>query len=415
MAVDPSGNGEVLIKGEFYGVVDFDPGANTFNLTSASVNNGVFISKLDGFGNFVWALKIGVDPLGAGMGIAPFGGFANSIIVDASGNVYTTGWFHGKADVVFGEGRFTLTATGEHDIFILKLDPHGNFIWAKCMQGTLRSLGHTMALDAEGNIYTSGAFQGTVDFDPGVGQYNLTAEGAAYEDVFISKLDSDGDFIWAKSFGGSKGDSGTSMVVDPKSGDIYTTGIFSETADFDPGTGIFNITSAGNYDVFISKLDAFGNFVWATTIGGINVEYGYSIALNRWGNVHITGGFTSPSISFGFTALSNVESTGYTLDIFMFQLKDAIPVPVADIDKNQVIIYPSPTKDELNIKLSDEVLRDVKISIFTLGGEVVFSRADKNVSQELTIDISALPAAIYCIAVDINEDRIVKQVVKVEE
>ena len=130
-------------------------------------------------------------------------------------------------------------------------------------------------MDASGNLYTTGTFQGTVDFDPGIGKYNLTARGNTFGDVYISKLDSDGHFIWAKSFGGPSGDRGNSIAVDPVTEDVYTIGSFTRTVDFDPGKGVFNLTSEGDedLDVFISKLDNAGNFVWAKALGGIRADY----------------------------------------------------------------------------------------------------------------------------------------------
>ncbi|MEI8024114.1 MAG: SBBP repeat-containing protein, partial [Actinomycetota bacterium] len=126
--------------------------------------------------------------------------------------------------------------------------------------GTGIDSGGSVAVDSSGNIYTTGSFEGTVDFDPGVGTANLTA--VAFSDVFVSKLDASGNYVWAKSFGGTDYDSGGSVAVD-SSGNVYTTGSFRSTADFDPSVGIANLTSAGFLEVFVSKLDASGNYVWA--------------------------------------------------------------------------------------------------------------------------------------------------------
>jgi hypothetical protein len=116
-------------------------------------------------------------------------------------------------------------------------------------------VGYGIFANASGTVYTTGSFQGTgIDFDPGVGVFNLDSAGD--EDIFISKLDSGGNFVWAKSMGGTSLDRGYDIFVD-SSGAVYTTGYFLGTADFDPGTGpleIFNLTSTGSSDIFISKL-----------------------------------------------------------------------------------------------------------------------------------------------------------------
>jgi hypothetical protein len=276
IATDSSGN--VYTSGFFIGTADFDPGPGTINLISAG-NRDIFISKFDTQGNIIWAKRIG----GTGYDIA------TSITVDNSGNVYTTGKFSGTVDFDPGAGTSNLTSAGGGDIFISKLDPIGNFVWAKRMGGTGIINANTIALDNSGNVYTSGYFFRTADFDPGLGTSNLTSVGTS--DIFISKLDTAGNFIWARSIGGNSYDEATSIAAD-NSGNVYTTGSFAGTADFDPGAGTSNLTSSGSNDIFVSKLDAAGDYVWAKKIGGAIAEFSESIAVDLSGNVYTTGSYT---------------------------------------------------------------------------------------------------------------------------
>ncbi|MFC2111335.1 SBBP repeat-containing protein [Bacteroidota bacterium] len=126
-----------------------------------------------------------------------------------------------------------------------------SFEWAKQMGGTGNDAGESITTDNNGNIYTTGSFYGTVDFDPGSGTTNLTSAGSG--DIFIQKLDASGNLLWIKQMGGITFDIGYSITTD-NSGNIYSTGNFEGTADFDPGSGIANLTSVGNYDIFIQKL-----------------------------------------------------------------------------------------------------------------------------------------------------------------
>jgi len=215
-----------------------------------------------------------------------------SMTVDASGNVYTSGHFEGgTVDFDPGAGIFNLTNDGNAFIFISKLDPSGNFVWAKAIGGFWS---YSIALDASNNIYITGVFNHTADFDPGAGTYNLTSAG--WDDIFISKLDSLGNFVWAKRIGGANYDRGSSIAVDPASGDVYITGTFQGTLDFDPGPGTYNLATGG---VFISKLDAFGNFVWAKRIGGGSFyDRGQSIALDVFSNVYTAGTFYQGTADF---------------------------------------------------------------------------------------------------------------------
>lgn len=85
--------------------------------------------------------------------------------------------------------------------------------------------------------------------------------------MFVSKLDASGSFVWAKNFGGAMFEEGFSIALDGFS-NIHVTGLFEGTADFDPGSGVYNLTSVGSADMFILKLNASGNFLWAKGIGG---------------------------------------------------------------------------------------------------------------------------------------------------
>jgi hypothetical protein len=206
----------------------------------------VFVSKLDSSGNFVWAKSFGGSSLDIGY----------SITVDSSGNVYTLGIFRGTADFDPGAGTTNLTSAGINDLFVSKLDSSGALLWVKSFGGSENEIGYEIAVDSSGNVYTTGYFPGTADFDPGAGISNLTAVGS--DDGFVSKLDSSGNFVWAKSFGGSSSDYLKSITFD-SSGNIYTTGGFRDTVDFDPGAGTANLTSAGSADVFVLRLSSTDN------------------------------------------------------------------------------------------------------------------------------------------------------------
>lgn len=296
IAIDPAGNGSVYTTGWFSGTVDFDPGSGIFNL-SAGAGIDVFISKLDSSGNFVWAKAIGGSN---GIDI----GYAIAVDTAGSGGVYTTGIFNGTADFDPGAGTFNLTSAGYIDIFISKLDSSGNFVWAIAMGGPGEDYGQSIAIDpGSGDVYTTGNFWGTVDFDPGAGTFFLNGSG-----TFISKLNSAGNFVWAKSMNGYA--LGTSIALYPGNVGVYTTGIFYGSVDFDPGPGVYNLVS-GHSDLFISKLDGSGNFVWAISSDGEAGVYGASVALSTSEKVYATGNFTSVYIQFTCTTLPNYVSVCY--------------------------------------------------------------------------------------------------------
>ncbi len=309
IAVDSSGN--VYTTGSFRDIADFDPGAGIVNLIGAGVDD-IFVSKLNSGGNLVWAKGIGGSDYDYGNGIA----------VDLSGNVYTTGSYFGTVDFDSEAGVFNLTSAGSHDIFVSKLNSGGNFVWAKSMGGVDGDYGNGIAVDSSGNVYTTGYFGATADFDPGTGTANLTSMGV--DDIFVSKLDGSGNFAWARGMGGTDYDFGYGIATD-SSGNVYTTGHFSGTADFDPNSGTVNLISAGSYDIYVSKLDNGGNFVWAKNMGGIGSDYGYGIATDSGGNVYTTGSFSSTADFDPDTNIFNLASAGGD-DVFISKL-DANETP----------------------------------------------------------------------------------------
>jgi Beta-propeller repeat len=215
--------------------------------------------------------------------------FGASIGIDALKNVYTTGQFNGTTDFNPGTGTFSLPSAGGSDIFISKLDANGNFVWANRIGSAGADYGYAIAVDGSGNQYITGAFNGTVDFNPGAGTANLTSGGVA--DIFILKLDAAGIFQWAQKIGSTGADEGNSITIDP-SGDILLTGLFTGTVDFDPSAvGTTNLVSLGNNDIFITKFNASGNFVWAKGIGNTGFDRGNSIKTDLSGNVYTTGTF----------------------------------------------------------------------------------------------------------------------------
>ncbi|MEP7141424.1 MAG: T9SS type A sorting domain-containing protein [Ferruginibacter sp.] len=277
IALNPTGT-VVYTVGYFTGTVDFDPGGGIANVT-ATENTDTYISALTADGDFLWVKTIK-------------GGTAYSIATNVLGHVVIAGSFTLTRDFNPGAGVFNLTSSGSSDIFILKLDGSGNFVTAKSVGGIGFQEGTdpSVTLDAAGNIYLTGYFDFTVDFDPGPGVFNFTALGS--RDIFVLKLDVNGSFIWAKQIAGVLDEKGNDIKTDA-AGNVYITGYFSATVDFDPGPGIFNLTSAGasSIDIYISKLDTDGNFVWAAGFGEVATDRGFGIAVDAMGNVFAAGLF----------------------------------------------------------------------------------------------------------------------------
>ena len=165
--------------------------------------------------------------------------------------------------------------------------------WTKTTASNFSFSTSTSFADADnaGNIFTSGAFNGTVDFNPGVGVNNITATG--YKDGFLQKLDPNGNFIWAVNWH-STGNYFTSDLEMTSTGEIVVAGYFSGTIDCDPGPGVVSYTSAGMNNPILMKFDTNGNLLWSKHIACTSNSYRPGVYVNPSNNdVVIHGFFTS--------------------------------------------------------------------------------------------------------------------------
>ena len=167
------------------------------------------------------------------------------------------------------------------------------WLWAKKAGGTGDDYGQSIATDSSGNSYVTGYFAGTATF----GDTELTSSGST--DIFVAKLDSGGNWLWAKKAGGTSSDTGRSIATD-SSGNSYVIGYFAGTATF----GDTELTSSGNNDIFVAKLDSGGNWLWVMKAGGTDLDVGKSIAIDSSGNSYVTGYFRGTA-TFGDTELTS--------------------------------------------------------------------------------------------------------------
>jgi len=300
IATDASGN--CYITGSYGGgTADFDPGTGTANLTTNGVNFDIYFAKYDASGNYIWAKSIG------GLG----GDIGHAITVDAAGNVFITGEYAGTADFDPGSGTTNLTPVGNMDIFFAKYTSTGAFTWAKSIGSIGGDIGYAIAVDASGNVYIAGMFNGVADFNPGAGTLNLTSTGSC--DAFFGKYTSAGALVWAKNIGGATTDEAHGIAVDA-SGNVYVNGFFWGTADFDPGAGTINMTAVGNYDGFFAKYSSAGSYVWAADIGSTSFDYVSGIALDASDNIYITGSFNNTAdFEPGAGTVNRTSHGGYNI------------------------------------------------------------------------------------------------------
>jgi len=217
------------------------------------------------------------------------GDVSRSMVTDASGNVYVVGQFQGMVDFDPGSGTTNLTSNGNEDVFFAKYDKLGNLVWVKQIGGTAQDVVEGIALDGSNNIYISGAFQNTVDFDPNAGTQNLMSAGNA--DLYLAKYNNNGEYQWAFNLGTAAGsERGLEVEVDQNS-NVVLTGSFSGTVDFDPSTtNTADVTAVG--DRFVAQYDSNGAYKWAIAIPGTLRNTFDHLALDANGNIYLVGDFT---------------------------------------------------------------------------------------------------------------------------
>jgi len=268
---DNSGN--VYVAGYFRGSVDFDPGPGVSTYTSKG-GNDAFLTKFDPYCGFQWTKTWG----------GTVGDEANGIAADSMGDLYVTGRCSGKVDFDPGPGKCEVIVSAQHYSYLSKFDTLGNFQWVRGWEGQ----GNDVTIGHDDTIYTTGSFDGTVDFDPTESADEHQATG--YEDAFISGFDTDGDFRWARTWGGDGYCWGRSLAVDCEA-NVYILGSYTGTVDFDPGPGSETRMSNGYIDAFLSKFDSMGNLLWTQTWGGGGQDDGWTVVTDHSGNVYAAGRF----------------------------------------------------------------------------------------------------------------------------
>jgi hypothetical protein len=283
-----SSSGEVLLTGTFAGSMGLAGD------TLVAGTSDIFLAKLDGSLGHGWSRHFGGGSSQAGYAVA----------VDGSGNVVVGGTFHGVLN--FFDGSPHDSGGGTSSAFLARFDAAGGIRWSKSF-GPGDGHGILVAVDAARNVILSGVIFGAVDFGGGP----LNSQG--FLEGFVAKFDENGMPTWSKRFSGTGDQSVTALAVDT-AGDVVVTGGFQNTVDFGAGP----VTSQGNDDVFIVKLDATGNYVWGRRFGDSDVQGPAFVAVDAGGDVIVTGTFRG-SIDLGGGAL---VSRGLD-DVFLARLGGA--------------------------------------------------------------------------------------------
>jgi hypothetical protein len=283
-ALTTDGKGNVYVTGEFTSTGTFAPAVS---LVSAG-NVDFFLVKYDSAGNALWGKKGGGTLTDRGYGV----------VVGLDGNPVVTGHYYGASTF----DTVTVTSSGNLDAFIAKYNAaDGKLLWLKEGKSVSQTSPRAITADAQGN-YIVGGYYGTstaltATFD------NITLTSAGQRDIYIVKYNKDGVIQWGVSAGGpASGEEVKDITCDP-AGNIYVTGIFTDTSAF----GSTTLYGRGGADIFVAKYSPAGNLVWAKSIGGKKEDEGSAIALDASGNIYVGGRIDSAAV---FDANTSVLSAG---------------------------------------------------------------------------------------------------------
>jgi len=280
-AVETDGNGNVYVAGHFWDEVNFAQDWGESDSKTSAGGYDIFVTKINADGSYGWTHRMG----GTG------DDHAHGLATDGAGIVYAAGYFDDTVNFEEDWGGSDLkTCAGGYDIFVTKINADGSYDWTHRMGAAGVDHGYGVATDSTGNVYVTGYFVLTVNFEEDWGGTDFKSS-AGDADIFLMRVNGDGTYGWTRRLGGSTSDRGYDIAADSAS-NLYVIGDFSDTVDFGQDWGQSDLeSSAGGQDIFISKAHGDGTYGWTSRMGATENDYGYSITLDGAGNIFMAGTF----------------------------------------------------------------------------------------------------------------------------
>jgi hypothetical protein len=387
--------GSLLTAGYFCGTnVNFNPKSDPVLLSSIGNSGDIFFAKYDTSGACIFAKSCG----------GPAYEVANTIRTDLSGSIYIFGPFKSTVDFDPGSGIAALTSAGDFDIFFAKYSSSGDYNWAKRIGGSGFENSGGLVVDGNSNIHLSACFTGVnIDFDPGTGTSLLSSNGGT--DICLAKYGTDGNYLWAGSFGGAADDNPISTSLDSQN-NIYQSGLFrGQNVDFDPGPGIYSLSSSGGCDIYFASYSSSGGIVWASAIGGTSNDFSSASVTDTSGHFFITGAFAGANIDFDPGVGAALLSSNGASDIFFAKYSKELN-PIVSVDDNTNIPnelhlfqnYPNPFNPSTKISYSIPEISLVTLKVFDILGNEIKTLVNGEKppgNYEVEFNATSLPSGVY--------------------
>lgn len=400
-SIDFDTQNNLYLVGSFEGsaACDFDITLNNDFLTPIG-NKDCYIMKINSDGYNVWTKQIGTINTE----------FFQTIKVNRNENTFCIiGGIDGSVDFDTSSNDYILSPVNGGNLVIAKYDLNSNFLWAKSFENLNMNSslnGNKINFDSNNNIYFSGYFNNSVDFNPDLGQaiFNSTPiSTVVYEDSFICKLDNNGNYISTKTLSSIYQDKVIDFDFDSNN-NIFLIGEFKGTLNFDQFYSNYSLTSLGEYDAYFMKLDNNLNFKWAYKIGNNQDDDKISnIKIDNSNNILISGGFKGImdiDLNNNVFNINNNSLTNY--DSYVIKYNDLDLLGFENFQIDIINIFPNPCNDYLNILNKTNI---DKIEIIDMIGKKVIDIS--NCNNLLKIDIKNLNDGFYNVIIHSN-NRIYK-------
>jgi len=397
-----SSDNDVLISGYFSASVGEDIVIEDTTLQNLTSYKHAFVIKYDNTGGFSW------------INISDGGDFCvfSEVEVDSNDNLILCGYFQPFKDynITIGDTSFysVIHLSDDYpsqDILTVKYTSNGDFLWVKTMGGHQDDWGNDLTLDISDNIYITGTFIDSARFE----NINVTSRGSY--DIYLCKLSSVGRIDWVKTIGGQYGyiygvgyEAGRSIFSD--NNDIYVSGSFIIRATFGEGDNEIEVASSyGQKSGFIAKYSNTGEYKWVkyinsykSTIRNIFVK---ESDLYSAGNFFPNADMSNYTFNYQFPQTTN---------FFLLSI-DLSLTGVANIDNNNIQLYPNPTSGRIYFKNKDKFINyPFKIYITDVNGNILISEI---INSEDEIDISKLKSGIYFLKFSDGTNTYFQKIIKV--
>lgn len=409
--------GGVVVNGFFTGTLDFDPSPTSVNSLTA-FNNDAFLVSLDANGNFAWAKQIETN--GAVI--------LTGLDTTAQGEIVTSGVFVGSVDLnpdpniqsIFTSQSTSFSAFSS--VFAAKYSSTGNLIWSKHYRGTATTdfLTTLVKTDSQGNAIVLSDFRGSTSFST-----TTNVSSTTNYNTFLSKADSNGTLLWAKKIVQNDGfiqtANGANMAIDGCD-NIYVSGEFTGTCDFDPSATTHELQSLTNTRaVFLASYSPDGDYLSAFDLKGLGtpdfVEFtGYlPIAVDAEQNL-LAGGTFRNTLDFDPTAAtlelhSSINTSSSIAGVYLAKYPNPNSCALANqtFTEDAWSVFPNPAHDQINIHFK-ETQSHFTAQLIDMQGRIVLQQKNLN-NQRFSLETRNIPAGVYLLKMQTDKQTFTQKII----